>query len=185
MLWALAFFGFFRLGELLPDSSRFNAAIHLAWGDVAVDSNHLPRMVQIHLKRSKCDQFGVGSDIVVGRTEQNLCPVLALLEYIKGRGDQPGLFFITTSGDLVTKQWFVSQLRAILAAIALPQQQYAGHSFRIGAPTTAAIVGMEDSTIQALGRWHSAAFLQYIRMPKERLASLSSVLACVPQQRGS
>ena len=42
---------------------------------------------------------------------------------------------------------------------------------------TAAIVGVEDSTIQTLGRWHSTAYLQYIQMPSERLAGLSKVLA--------
>ena len=181
MLWAIsatAFFEFFRLGELLPDSTSFDPAVHLAWGDVAVDSNINPCMVQIHLKRSKCD----------------LCLVSALLDYIacRGeapssacRGDTPGPFFRTASGELVTKHWFVSQLCGILAAIGLPDHKYAGHSFRIGAATTAALVGIEDSTIQALGRWHSAAFLEYFRMPKERLASLSSRLARQTQPTNS
>ena len=67
-------------------------------------------MIQIHLKRSKCDQFGTGSDIVVGRTGENLCPVAALLDYLARRGDTPGPFFLTSSGDPVTKQWFVSHV---------------------------------------------------------------------------
>lgn len=187
VLWAISatsFFGFFRLGELLPDTASFNAAIHLAWGDVAVDSNLNPQVVQIHLKRSKCDQFGAGSDVVVGRTGVDLCPISALLDYITSRGDRPGPFFMTTSGNLVVKAWFISQIRDVLAAIGLPQHHYAGHRFRIGAATTAALRGIEDSTIQALGRWHSAAFLQYIRTPKERLASISAVLAHTPQQPG-
>ena len=40
VLWAVcctAFFGFFRLGELLPSmGGTFNQRLHLAWGDVAV-----------------------------------------------------------------------------------------------------------------------------------------------------
>ena len=178
-LWAIsasAFFGFFRLGELLPDTTTFNAAVHLAWGDVAVNSTSNPNMIQFHLKRSKCDQFGAGSDVVVGRTDAELCPVLAMLHYLASRGDRPGTFFITAEGQTITKQWFVAQLREVLAAVGLPQEQYAGHSFRIGAATTAALVGIEDSTIQALGRWHSAAFLQYIRMPKESRAAFSAAL---------
>lgn len=179
VLWAIsttAFFGFFRLGELLPETTSFNPATHLAWGDVAMDSHQEPRMVQIHLKKSKCDQFGTGSDVVVGRTDTTVCPVAAILEYTSSRGSHPGPFFRLNSVAPITKPWFVAQLRAILGAVGLPQQQYAGHSFRIGAATTAALVGIEDSTIQALGRWHSAAYLQYIRTPKSQLASMSKKL---------
>ena len=42
---------------------------------------------------------------------------------------------------------------------------YAGHSRRIGAATTAAARGLEDSTIQMLCRWKSLAYLEYIRIP--------------------
>ena len=69
----------------------------------------------------------------------------------------------------------MQQIRSILSSLGLPQDDYAGHSFLIGAATTAARAGIEDSTIQALGRWRSAAFLQYIRMPQEKLATMSAV----------
>ena len=66
-IFAMAFFGFFRLGELLRDcATSYSIATHLSWGDVAVDSHENPSMVRIHLKRSKCDEFGIGADIVVG-----------------------------------------------------------------------------------------------------------------------
>ena len=181
VLWAItssAFFGFFRLGELLPDSlASFDPATGLVWGDVAIDSHSNPLMIQFHLKKSKCDQYGSGSNVVVGRTGNVLCPVTAILQYIKIRGDQPGPFFLDSSHTAVTKSQFIAQIREILSALGLPQHQYAGHSFRIGAATTAAAMGVEDSMIQALGRWHSAAFLQYIHTPKERLAGISKILA--------
>lgn len=64
------------------------------------------------------------------------------------------------------------ELRRALAAIGYPQEDYAGHSFRIGAATTAAAAaGLEDSTIQLLGRWNSAAFLSYIRTPASHAVS--------------
>ena len=181
VLWAVAsvaFFGFFRLGELLPDSAGlFNPSTSLAWGDVSMDNQAAPRMIQVHLKRSKCDQFGAGSDVVVGVTGTATRPVTAMVRYLEIRGSQAGPFFLDTSGRIVTKPWFVGRVRDILATIGIPAHQYAGHSFRIGAATTAALAGVKDSMIQTLGRWHSAAFLRYIRTPKERLAALSVNLA--------
>ena len=163
MLWAVAasaFFGFFRLVELLLESTAsFNPARSLAWGDVAVDSHTAPSMVQFHLKVSKCDQFSAGTHVVVGRTGDALCPVSALAQYISMRGCQPGAFFLDASQKVLTKQRFVERIRELLTSIGLPQHNFAGHSFRIGAATTAAAAGIEDSTIQTLGRWHSAAFL--------------------------
>ena len=181
VLWAvsaLTFFGFFRLGELLLETTQsFGLHTHLAWGDIAVDDRANPSMVRVLLKRSKCDQFGRGVHVFVGRTNTPLCPVAATLNYMASRGDKKGPFFLNSEQHVVTKAWFISQLRAVFKTIGLPEQSYAGHSFRIGAATMAALAGVEDSTIQALGRWHSAAFLQYIRMPKEQLASLSTVMA--------
>ena len=115
----------------MPDSpSHFNPTTGLTWGDVAIDSHTHPTMIQ---KVSKCDQFGAGSNIIVGRTESLLCPVTAILKF---RGDQPGPFFIDSSRKALSKQKFVGQIREILNSLSLQQDQYAGHSFRIGAATT-------------------------------------------------
>ncbi len=152
-------FVFFRLGELLPSSpGTFNSVTSLCWGDVAIDSLSDPTMLQVHLKKSKCDQFGKGSDIILGRTSEIVCPVLAILHYLQQRTDNPGPFFIDSSKHIICKPWFVKQIREVLNSMGLPQDQYAGHSFRIGAATTAALRGVEDSLIQTLGRWHSSAF---------------------------
>ena len=63
----LCFFSFFRSSELVVASkSGFNSAVHLSWGDVAVNDPAAPKMLKIHLCRSKCDQFGKGVDVFVG-----------------------------------------------------------------------------------------------------------------------
>ena len=181
MLWAattLCFFGFCRSGEItVPSQSAFDASVHLAWGDVAIDNRSDPQVLKIHLKRSKCDQLRRGVDVFVGRTNDPLCPVAAGLSYMVQRGSADGPFFIRSNGIPLVKSYFVTRIRDALQAVGLPYQQFAGHSFRIGAATTAAKAGLEDSTICMLGRWNSAAFLSYIQTPREQLAQLSSMLA--------
>ena len=120
-------------------------------------------------------------DIFLGRADDDLCPVAAILAYLAIRGDAAGPLFRRSNGDPLTKAWFVSEVRRTLASLGLCQAHYAGHSFRIGAATAAAAAGIEDSTIQALGRWSSAAFLSYIRLPREYLARTSRRLAASPE----
>ena len=143
---------------------------------MALDNHTNPRTVQFHLKKSKCDQSGKGADIVMGATDDSISLVQAITRVMM-RGSTPSPFFQNAAGATVTKSWFVKEIRARLAECGLHQSNFAGHSFRIGAATTTAMAGVEESTIQILGRWHSAAFLRYVRVPKGRLASLSSTLA--------
>ena len=67
------------------------------------------------------------------------------------------------------------KVRAALKEAGLDPSKFAGHGFRIGAATTAAARGVEDSLIKTLGRWESSAYLLYVRIPRERLAGISSV----------
>ena len=70
----------------------------------------------------------------------------------------------------------VNELHAALRLRGIPPSQYKGHSFRIGAATTAARCGLEDSLIQMLGRWKSSAYRTYIRIPQQELAATSAAL---------
>lgn len=184
MLWAaatLCFHGFLRAGELtVPTVQRFDPAVHLTWGDVEADCHVCPSTIKVHLKRSKTDQLGRGVDVFVGRTGSILCPVEAISQYVALRGSRPGCFFQFEDHTPLTKPKFVARVRQVLQALGLPYDCFAGHSFRIGAATAAAQAGVEDSVIQLLGRWSSAAFLAYVRTPREQLARYSSLISHVP-----
>ena len=93
------------------------------------------------------------------------------------RGPDPGPFFKYTSGQGLTKAKFTQEIWQVLQACGLPHMEFAGHSFRIGAATTAAGCGIEDSLIHKLGRWNSDAFLQYIQMSQEESAQFSRIWA--------
>ena len=102
-----------------------------------------------------------------------MCPIDATVAYWVVRGSPPGPFFCDKKGNPLLKTRFIGEMRKALSALDLQQDQYAGHSFRIEAATAAAQGGLEDSTIKALGRWNSSAFLLYIRTPRDRVASFT------------
>ena len=76
----------------------------------------------------------------------------------------------------LTRDDLVKRLRQVLKEAGIDSSRYSGHSFRIGAATTAAAKGISDSTIQTLGRWASDSFTRYIRMSREDLADISAVI---------
>ena len=96
------------------------------------------------------------------------------------RRNSQGYFFINGEEEKsITKPHFIAHLRGYMKVAGFPSNQFTGHSFQIGATTIAANMSMEDSMIQTLGRWHSAAFLCYIRMLHDHLTALSMSLAQV------
>lgn len=177
MLWAaccVGFFGFLRAGEFtVPSSQDFNPSSSLTVEDVSVDQHANPTLIRIHLKQSKTDPFRHGVDIYLGRTNVDLCPVAALLAYIAVRPSTQGPLFIFRDGTPLTRDKLVVAVRQALGQAGIESAMYSGHSFRIGAATTAALMGVEDSMIKMLGRWESAAYQRYIRTPRDTLAAVS------------
>ena len=137
-------------------------------------------MLSILLRRSKTDPFGTGTYLYIGRTGTVICPVSALLAYLAIRSPSPGPLFIFHDGTPLSRQQLIAHLRKALAGIGVDVANYSGHSFRIGAASTAARAGFSDSFIQKLGRWKSLAFTTYIRTPVEDLAAASAILASPP-----
>ena len=183
MLWAaccMCFFGFLRSGEIVvPADSAYDRGVHLSWGDVRVDNTADPQYLEVHIKASKTDPFRHGVSIYLGRSQADLCPVSAVLAYMVLRGMTPGPFFFFTDGRYLTRDRFVSSVRAALRMQGVDDSRYSGHSFRIGAATTAALRGLPDSLIKTLGRWESSAYTVYIRTPRETLCSVSRSLVAV------
>ena len=172
----MGFFGFMRAGEFTltaptdPDSA-------ISANDVSVDSRSNPSMVKVHLKKSKTDPFRHGVDIFLGRTNTDLCPVAAILAYYAIRPAAAGPFFQYQDSSPLTRDKLVTAVRLALTEAGVDSSRYLGHSFRVGAATTAAKAGITDATIKMLGRWESEAYQRYIRTPRESLAVISRQLA--------
>uniref|UniRef100_A0A1X7SJB1 Tyr recombinase domain-containing protein n=1 Tax=Amphimedon queenslandica TaxID=400682 RepID=A0A1X7SJB1_AMPQE len=66
-------------------------------------------------------------------------------------------------GNPLLKEQFVAGVRKALAEVGKNPDCFAGHSFRIGAATTAAAAGVPAHIIKHLGRWSSDAYLLYVR----------------------
>ena len=82
MMWA-AIFGFI---ELMVSPGK-DPSLVLALADISIDSRENPKLVQLHLRHSKTDQFGEGVTI---SNDSDLCPVAAVLAYIAVRPPTAG-----------------------------------------------------------------------------------------------
>ncbi len=181
MMWAaccLGYFAFLRSGEFTVNE-LFDPSRHLAVGDVAVDSYDTPSMLSITLKISKTDQEGVGVVLYVGRTYKPACPVSAVLSYlvIRHPPQNEGPLFRCNNGSALSRPTLVTWLKSTLNSAGVDSTHFSGHSFRIGAASTAAARGIPDSTIQTMGRWSSDSFKRYIRVPREQWAQVSKSIA--------
>ena len=136
MLWAAAlvtFFSFYRAGEVtVEDERKYDPKTHLSFADVAVDKVVSPSVISINIKYSKTDQGRVGVHVILGRTEDDICPVLALLNYLSKRGSKHGALFQWQNGTPLSETKFVEATHQALTAAQLPAKDYAGHSVRIG-----------------------------------------------------
>ena len=155
------FWGFLRAGELtIPSDTAFDPT---TVEDITIDGIANPSMLKLCLKAFKTDPFRKGVDVVVGRTLDKLCPIAATMAYLALRGNGPGFLLKFRDRRPLTKVRFVEAVRSALATAGLNPKDNA-----VGAVTTAHSHGLNDSTIQTLGRWSSLAYLA--KTPKEQLA---------------
>ena len=177
MLWAaccLGFFGFLRAGECTTNGP-FDPLVHLTPADLQVDSHANPQSFRVLIKCSKTDPFWQGWFIFLGRGSVPLCHVTALSNYLHIQGPAAGPLFLFQDGLPLSRSRLSSFLQSTLQAAGVPGK-FSGHSFRIGAATTAAQKGLPD-LIKTLGRWSNDAYLLYERTPVETIISVAAKLS--------
>ena len=167
-------FGFLRACEFTVNSP-FNPDIHLDVSDVQADSLVNPSSFRIHIKCSKTGPFRQGCHIYIGAGKRDLCPVRALTQYLHVRGSTPGPLFLLSDGTPLHRHGLTSNIQSIFSA-AGDLGCYTGHSFRIGAATSAAPRGLPDHLIKTLGRRSSDAYQIYIHTPVSTIVGVASLL---------
>ena len=123
------------------------------------------------------DLFRLGLTLYIGAMKTELCPVAAVTNYMLARRSKEGPLFLRQNGYFFTQECFVQAVREALVAAGLEAENYAGHSFCIGAATTAAQCSLPESTIKILGHWQSSAYMLCIKTPREILSNVGKVLA--------
>ena len=162
-----AFFGFLRCGEFTRKAKNNCYECLLISDIILIDNNQYI----IKLRSSKTDPFRKGVNISIFEND-NFNPVKNMFKYVSTRfsmgATQNSPLFVENEfeNSALTRDTFISLLRQMLSRIGCHDDKYCGHSFRIGAATSAAAAGVEDHIIQTLGRWSSDCFTRYIRTDK-------------------
>ena len=169
----LAFHGCLRCGEFTTPVN-YDHRRHASRGDVTMDSEGM----QFRLKTSKTDPYGKGTTIEVGLCKPPMCATTAIRTYLTMTNGAPhDPLFRYKDGHPLSKKTFVDEVRRLLESASIDNaSSYSGHSFRIGAATSAAMAGAPDWQIRAMGRWKSDSVLRYIRHDSSAMKGLAKLL---------
>ena len=160
-----AFFGFMRVGEFAVYSKNNIQSSVLTFTDirfVPVDAQTVS--VDIVFRHAKNNQRGPPQTIrLVQSQNAALCPVRALQDFAAIRPRVDGPFFCHFNTGPLTRYQFNAVLQKAVRFADLTDYHIRGHSFRIGAASSAFGLGVPQSNICQMGRWRSRAFLSYVR----------------------
>ena len=163
-MFLTAFFGLLRAGEIARSVKSPINVIQRRDIEFAIEDS---KVTSITLKmRNFKHSNGRIARIPLGRqSTSNICPVRALLRYLKITPVSMSQLFCLEDGKPVTTSFLGCALKSCILACNLNSEQYTTHSLRIGGATHAYQSGMSPVQIKRLGRWQSDAYLKYIRIP--------------------
>jgi len=175
--FTLAFFAFLQCSKFTYQGVHsFNSKFDLTTDCITFSpSPACPQHIRVLLKSSKIDVYRQWQSLSIACCSSLLCPVSAMQQYFLLAQPCPGplFYFQSDSGVLLTRSSVTKLLRDSARSARLPCRSVKGHSFRIGATSTAAAAGLPDWLIKVLGRWSSDCYQLYIRTPELVLFSVA------------
>ena len=165
-MYLIAFHAFLRVGEFTCSNAKKTG--HTLCVEDILFSYRLGDISGLEItfksyKHSKGKQQTVF--ISCCKHDSNECPVHALHDYLILRMPSKGPLFTFMDDTPISRSFFTQQLKLSLAWAGCSTKSYKGHSFRIGAATSALMAGLAESKIQTMDRWSSNAYKKYIRIP--------------------
>lgn len=181
----VAFFGFLRCSEFTVRSlSCLTPCLRIR--DIKFSSDN--SMFILTLTSSKADPFRQGVEISFFPNNR-CCPVSCMLKYLnelrRDSNNSNAPLFVDSQQRPFSRELFLSYLRDILLRLGYKPSDYSGHSFRIGAASSAAAAGVEDHLIKTLGRWNSSCYVRYIRVSRQTLHNAQSRMCYVRRDKSS
>jgi len=152
------------------------------------DGENLPWAVEIHIRKSKTDQWGEGAVVVLPASWGPLCAVRALWELYTAQGSikaSRAAFVYRGDGRNYTALTYAvvtSVTKAVGASVGIPPERIATHSYRSGGASTYVAGGVPEHIIRQMGRWKSDGWLGYVR---SGAVSAGFDLACRVMDSGS
>ena len=194
--WAvatLAFWGSFRLTEILSSHAKsIDHKIDLLRRDIRIDSRMVNKVARSFMivclkspKEARSNKESIKVEVFAMPSAADLCPVEAFKDYEKIYGKlqrNNAAFRLAESGDCLRKDRFNKTLKTYFQKYS-SYGKLTGHSFRSGLSSLLGEAGFTDEEIQALGRWSSSAFLNYVRSGRlQRMRMSDRVLKFVEQK---
>lgn len=164
--FTLAFGCFLRMGELTYDT--FDPRFDLRVSSIKEDGGEM----RLTIPASKTDPFRQGVTVVIPEGPRDICPRTAIRDWIRSstNGHDGPLFHI--NGQPFKRNFVIKHLARALDDTGYVSRLFSGHSFRRGAATWAASVGMTGLEIKTLGRWNSECYRLYVDAGPQRSADL-------------
>ena len=158
-LFTLAYFGLFRVGELVC-TDHCQAGYPIRFDDITFSDNKLTVRVRI----SKTNKTGKPVFLHISSVgDKSICPIAAMQQFIRLRSSVSGNLFIHGNRLPVIRYQFGAILNKAVSHAGLSNKCFKNHSFRIGRATELAMAGVPSDQIRTMGRWQSGCYTKYIR----------------------
>ncbi len=167
----LAFFGSFRIAEILPGAYSRDAWETLTWSRIHFTEKN---SAIINIRFPKSQERPQGDFIDIFQIKNNSCCPFSALTKLRDSSEKNIAYdlpvFSFNNGSPLTRKTFIDTVRSLLSKhVGKNATQISGHSFRAAIPAALASHPnlATDHEIMIWGRWSSDSYKAYTRLKHE------------------